>query len=68
MIPICHATLPQPKIFNAMARHMSFACAAEMLLTPSALSIQVRQLTEAAGQPFFRTDPTGNLLIRPCEV
>ena len=58
MIPICHATLPQPKIFNAMARHMSFARATEeMHLTPPALSIQVRQLAETASQPFFRTYP-----------
>ncbi|WP_297473773.1 LysR family transcriptional regulator [Ferrovum sp.] len=53
-MPIRHATLHQFKIFNAVARHMSFARAAEELhLTPPALSIQVRQLAEAVGQPLF---------------
>ncbi|MBU2766931.1 LysR family transcriptional regulator [Acidithiobacillus ferrivorans] len=51
---IRHATLHQLKIFAAVARHMSFARAAEELhLTPPALSIQVRQLAEAVGQPLF---------------
>ncbi|MHB8390962.1 MAG: LysR family transcriptional regulator [Acidiferrobacteraceae bacterium] len=51
---IHHATLHQLKIFDAVARHMSFARAAEELhLTPSALSIQVKQLAEAVGQPLF---------------
>lgn len=53
-MPIHHATLHQLKIFNAVARHMSFARAAEELhLTPPALSIQVKQLAEAIGQPLF---------------
>jgi DNA-binding transcriptional LysR family regulator len=53
-MPIRHATLHQLKIFAAVARHMSFARAAEELhLTPPALSIQVRQLAEAVGQPLF---------------
>ncbi len=53
-MPIHHATLHQLKIFDAVARHMSFARAAEELhLTPPALSIQVRQLAEAIGQPLF---------------
>jgi DNA-binding transcriptional LysR family regulator len=51
---IHHATLHQLKIFDAVARHMSFSRAAEELhLTPSALSIQVKQLAEAVGQPLF---------------
>ena len=51
---IRHATLHQLRIFAAVARHMSFARAAEELhLTPPALSIQVRQLAEAVGQPLF---------------
>ena len=53
-MPIHHATLHQLKIFNAVARHMSFARAAEELhLTPPALSIQVKQLAEAIGHPLF---------------
>ncbi len=53
-MPIHHATLHQLKIFDAVARHMSFVRAAEELyLTPPALSIQVKQLAEAIGQPLF---------------
>ncbi len=51
---IHHATLHQLKIFDAVARHLSFARAAEELhLTPPALSIQVKQLAEVIGQPLF---------------
>lgn len=51
---IHHATLHQLKIFDAVARHMSFARAAEELyLTPPALSIQVKQLAEIIGHPLF---------------
>lgn len=51
---IRYATLNQFRIFDAVARHMSFARAAEELhLTPPALSIQVKQLSEAAGQPLY---------------
>lgn len=51
---IHRATLHQLKIFDAVARHMSFARAAEELyLTPPALSIQVKQLAEIVGQPLF---------------
>jgi DNA-binding transcriptional LysR family regulator len=50
---IRHATLNQFRIFDAVARNMSFARAAEELhLTPPALSIQVKQLAEAAGEPL----------------
>lgn len=53
-MPIHHATLHQLKIFDAVARHLSFARAAEELhLTPPALSIQVKQLAEVIGQPLF---------------
>lgn len=49
-MPIRHATLHQFRIFDAVARNMSFARAAEELhLTPPALSIQVKQLAEASG-------------------
>ena len=51
---IHHATLHQLKIFDAVARHLSFARAAEELhLTPPALSIQVKQLADVIGQPLF---------------
>jgi len=50
---IRHATLHQLKIFDALAHHMSVARTAEALhLTPPAVSIQVKQLSEAAGQPL----------------
>ncbi len=53
-MPIHHATLHQLKIFDAVARHLSFARAAEELhLTPPALSIQVKQLAEVIGLPLF---------------
>lgn len=53
-MPVRHATLNQFRIFDAVVRHMSFARAAEELhLTPPALSIQVKQLAEAVGQPLY---------------
>ncbi|OZB42282.1 MAG: LysR family transcriptional regulator [Thiomonas sp. 15-66-11] len=71
---IRHATLHQLKIFAAVARHMSFTRAAEELhLTPPALSIQVRQLAEAVGQPLFNQigkkiylTPAGEALMTAC--
>jgi len=42
-MPICHATLHQLKVFDALARHMSVARTAEALHLPSpAVSIQVK--------------------------
>ncbi len=53
-MPIRHATLHQLKIFDTVARRMSFARAAEELnLTPPALSIQVKQLADIISQPLF---------------
>ncbi len=50
---IRRATLHQLRIFDALARHMSITRTAEVLhLTPPAISIQVKQLAEAAGQPL----------------
>lgn len=71
---IRHATLNQFRIFNAVAKHMSFARAAEELhLTPPALSIQVKQLAEAAGQPLYEQigkkihlTPAGRLMADAC--
>jgi LysR family transcriptional regulator, low CO2-responsive transcriptional regulator len=49
-----HATLHQLRIFLAVARHLSFARAAEALhLSPPTLSLQVKQLAETVGQPLF---------------
>ncbi|MCU0763579.1 MAG: LysR family transcriptional regulator [Hydrogenophaga sp.] len=49
-----HATLHQLRIFLAVARHNSFARAAEALhLSPPTLSLQVKQLSESVGQPLF---------------
>lgn len=49
-----HATLHQLRIFLAVARHNSFARAAEALhLSPPTLSLQVKQLADTVGQPLF---------------
>jgi DNA-binding transcriptional LysR family regulator len=49
-----HATLHQLRIFLAVARHNSFARAAEDLhLSPPTLSLQVKQLADTVGQPLF---------------
>jgi DNA-binding transcriptional LysR family regulator len=49
-----HATLHQLRIFLAVARHSSFARAAQALhLSPPTLSLQVKQLSETVGQPLF---------------
>ncbi|MCU9836587.1 transcriptional regulator GcvA [Ruegeria sp. WL0004] len=43
------------RAFEAAARHMSFAKAAEELnVTPAALSFQIKSLEEHVGQPLFR--------------
>ena len=48
-----HLTLRQLKIFEAVARHLSFSRAAEELhLTQPAVSMQVRSLETAAGLPL----------------
>ncbi len=49
-----HATLHQLRIFLAVARHSSFARAAQELhLSPPTLSLQVKQLSETVGQALF---------------
>jgi len=49
-----HATLRQLKVFASVARHLSFARAAEELhLTQPAVSGQIRKLEEHAGVPLF---------------
>ena len=50
-----HATLHQLRIFLAVARHSSFARAAEELhLSPPTLSLQVKQLSETVGAAAVR--------------
>lgn len=50
---IRRATLHQLRIFDTLAQHMSITRTAEVLhLSPPAVSIQVKQLAEAAGQPL----------------
>lgn len=49
-----HATLHQLRIFLTVARHSSFARAAEELhLSPPTLSLQVKQLSETVGEALF---------------
>lgn len=48
------ATLHQLKVFETVARHLSFSrAAAELHLTQPAVSIQVKQLETYAGSPLF---------------
>ncbi len=70
-----HATLHQLRIFLAVARHCSFARAAEELhLSPPTLSLQVKQLSETLGQPLFEQlgkkiylTAAGKTLAEACE-
>ncbi len=49
-----HVTVRQLTVFAAVARHLSFARAAEELhLTPPAVSMQIRQLEGQLGLPVF---------------
>jgi DNA-binding transcriptional LysR family regulator len=51
---IRHATLRQLKVFEAVARHLSFSrAAAELHLTQPAVSMQVKSLENQAGMPLF---------------
>ncbi len=70
-----HATLHQLRIFLAVARHGSFARAAEALhLSPPTLSLQVKQLADTVGQPLFEQlgkkiylTATGHTLADACQ-
>ncbi|HBZ31131.1 MAG TPA: LysR family transcriptional regulator [Nitrosomonas nitrosa] len=49
-----HITLRQLKVFESVARHLSFSRAAEELfLTQPAVSLQIKQLEEAVALPLF---------------
>jgi DNA-binding transcriptional LysR family regulator len=53
-MPIRHVTLRQLKVFEAVARHLSFSrAAAELHLTQPAASMQVKSLEHQAGLPLF---------------
>ncbi|NJD86517.1 MAG: LysR family transcriptional regulator [Betaproteobacteria bacterium] len=53
-MPLRHITLRQLKVFEAVARHLSFSRAAEELhLTQPAVSMQVKSLESQAGLPLF---------------
>lgn len=70
-----HATLHQLRIFLAVARHGSFARAAEALhLSPPTLSLQVKQLADTVGQSLFEQlgkkiylTATGHTLADACQ-
>lgn len=54
------------RAFEAAARHMSFAdAAAELGVTPTAISHQVRLLEEICGSPLFRRRPRPMRLTEP---
>ena len=70
-----HATQHQLRIFSTVARHNSFARAAEALhLSPPTLSLQVKQLADTVGEALFEqlgkkiylTD-AGRLLAQACQ-
>jgi len=49
-----HITLRQLKVFEAVARHLSYSRAAEVLyLTQPAVSMQIKSLEETIGLPLF---------------
>jgi len=53
-MPVRHVTLRQLKVFEAVARHLSFSrAAAELHLTQPAVSMQVKSFEDQAGLPLF---------------
>ena len=71
-----HATLRQLKVFEAVARLLSYSRAAEELhLTQPAVSTQIRKLEEHAGLPLFEQlgkkvflTPAGTELLHHCHL
>lgn len=69
-----HATLRQLKVFETIARHLSFTRAAEELyLTQPTVSMQVKQLADSVGMPLFEQigkrihlTEAGEELLRTC--
>jgi LysR family transcriptional regulator, low CO2-responsive transcriptional regulator len=70
-----HITLNQVRIFLSVARHLSFAKAAQALhLSPPAVSLQVKQLAETVGQALFEQigkkiflTQAGKVLVSACQ-
>ena len=59
-----HATLRQLKVFEAVARHLSFSRAAEELhLTQPAVSTQVKKLEDRLDELESATAPAANLAM-----
>ena len=49
-----NATIRQLRVFTEVAKHLSFARAAEVLhLTPPAVTMQVKELEHHVGMPLF---------------
>ncbi|SCZ55261.1 LysR family transcriptional regulator [Thiohalomonas denitrificans] len=68
-MPIRHATLHQLRVFDTLARHRSVTRAAEELhLSPSAISIQCRQLAESVGHPLYEQVGRGLHLTAAGEI
>jgi DNA-binding transcriptional LysR family regulator len=71
-----HITLRQIKIFESVARNLSFSRAAEDLhLTQPAVSMQIKQMEGLAGLPLFQhvgkrisLTEGGSLVLRHCQV
>jgi LysR family transcriptional regulator, low CO2-responsive transcriptional regulator len=69
-------TIRQLKIFESVARNLSFSRAAEDLhLTQPAVSMQIKQMEEQAGSPLFHhtgkrisLTEAGELILRHCRV
>ena len=63
------ATLRQLKSFSFVARHQSFAHAAEELhLTPSAVSLQIKELEQCVGMLLFQRNAKAVSLTRAGEL
>ena len=61
-------TLRQLRVFTSVAKHLSFARAAEELhLTPPAISMQVKELEEGCGLPLFERAGKSVRLTMPGE-
>ncbi len=62
-------TLRQLKAFSLIAHHRSFMLAAnELHLTPSAVSLQIKELEESTGLPLFSRNGKGVTLTRAGEL
>ena len=76
LLAMKHATLRQLKVFEAVARLLSYSRAAEELhLTQPAVSIQVRKIEGHAGLPLFEQlgkkvylTPAGTELLHHCRL